>query len=325
MLIAKFPDGISEITVNGLHQWNYGQQLQIEASDLPALFEVHFAHPGIKDAIVRSCAAVNGVATVSIPDICLEQSRTIQAWIYEIKETAGKTTKTIRLNVIKRVRPAVGGDIPNKTSDKYTEAIAAMNEVVAKMPDQFLSKKGGRISGRLFVDGDIMEVGGTCSTPTSMGITYLRGNSDVQSANIVDGIELFGNGSRASGAENGESDPSNWGVRGLYDTQVGNVIEISKDNKVKFNGEAECASTVKLAKSEISQSTIVSVPGLYCVNVRSDSVVITHILSIQDLNVSVYSVADSDGSVAIYDEASHTIQAPVNMTVESVARIAQYN
>jgi hypothetical protein len=130
MLIAKFPDGISEITVNGLHQWNYGQQLQIEASDLPALFEVHFAHPGIKDAIVRTCAAVNGVATVAIPDVCLEQSRTIQAWIYEIKETAGKTTKTIRLNVIKRVRPAVGGDIPRKISDKYTEAVAAMNEVV---------------------------------------------------------------------------------------------------------------------------------------------------------------------------------------------------
>lgn len=130
MLIAKFPDGISEITVNGLHQWNYGQQLQIEASDLPALFEVHFAYPGIKDAIVRVCAAVNGVATVAIPDECLEQSRTIQAWIYEIKETAGKTTKTIRLNVIKRVRPAAGGDIPREISDKYTEAIAAMNETI---------------------------------------------------------------------------------------------------------------------------------------------------------------------------------------------------
>ena len=317
MLIAKFPDGISEITVNGLHQWNYGQQLQIEASDLPALFEVHFAHPGIKDAIVRSCAAVNGVATVAIPDICLEQSRTIQAWIYEIKETAGKTTKTIRLNVIKRVRPAVGGDVPNKTSDKYTEAIAAMNEVVAKMPDQFLLKKGGRISGRLFVDGDVMEVGGTSEQQNRLGVTFLVGSRHQY---IVSGLVLFGNGSPANDIA------PRPGIRGLYDYNLNkNVIEIDSDNNIRFNGEAECASTVKLAKSEISQSITVSVPGLYCVNVRSDSVVITHILSIQDLNVSVYSVADSDGSVAIYDEASHTIQAPVNMTVESVVRIAQYN
>lgn len=313
MLIAKFPDGISEITVNGLHQWNYGQQLQIEASDLPALFEVHFAHPGIKDAIVRSCAAVNGVATVAIPDICLEQSRTIQAWIYEIKETAGKTTKTIRLNVIKRVRPAVGGDVPNKTSDKYTEAVAAMNEVVANMPDQFLLKKGGRISGRLFVDGDVMEVGGTSEQQNRLGVTFLDGI-------VVSGLYLFGNGSPANGTQ------VHPGIRGLYDHNLNkNVIEIDSDNNVRFNGEAECASTVKLAKSEISQSITVSVPGLYCVNVRSDSVVITHILSIQDLNVSVCSVADGDGSAAIYDEISHTIQAPVNMTVESVVRIAQYN
>ena len=243
MLIAKFPDGISEITVNGLHQWNYGQQLQIEASDLPALFEVHFAHPGIKDAIVRTCAAINGVSTVAIPDVCLEQSRTIQAWIYEINEAAGKTTKTIRLNVIKRVRPAVGGDIPVQKIDKYTEAVTAMNELIAKMPEQFLPIAGGEIKGslivrdRIMVDGDMLEVGNIWGKPNAIQVSYLSGQ-------VIGVLSLFGNGSYA----NKETDKT--GIRGLYDHILGkNVIEIGKDDKVKFYGEADSAKNAKTAES----------------------------------------------------------------------------
>lgn len=129
---ALFLPGQTDITVNGLHQWDYGQQLEIHADDLPALVEVHFACVGMDMAVVRSCAVTNGVGTVAIPDRCLEQAAPIMAWVYEVDGTVGMTTKTIVLNVMERARPSSPvDDIPPAVADKYTEAITAMNEVVA--------------------------------------------------------------------------------------------------------------------------------------------------------------------------------------------------
>lgn len=130
MILAAFPTGVANITVNGLHQWDYGQQLKIKASDLPALIEVHFACVGMDEAIVRPCSMVGGEGTVAIPDKCLEQTSPIHAWIYEINGTTGATTKTIVLNILERTRPQTGEDIPVEISNQYTEAVTAMNEAV---------------------------------------------------------------------------------------------------------------------------------------------------------------------------------------------------
>lgn len=127
-IVAKFPAGVTEVTVNGLHQWDYGQQLQIESDDLPAVVEVHFAYAKIDEAIVRSCAVVNGVATVTIPDLCLEQTAQIIAWVFVIDEASGTTKKTIKMNVIARKMPESVPDIPEDFTDKYTEAITAFNK-----------------------------------------------------------------------------------------------------------------------------------------------------------------------------------------------------
>lgn len=125
--------GQTEITVNGLHQWDYGRALEIQSADLPALLEVHFACPGMKEAVVRSCSGASGVATAAIPDVCLEQTAPITAWVYEVGETTGATIITITLPIIARTRPQTGATIPTATSDKYTEAVAAMNEAVASV------------------------------------------------------------------------------------------------------------------------------------------------------------------------------------------------
>lgn len=127
---ATFPAGVNQVTVHGLHQWDYGRQLQIEAADLPALLEVHFACPGMKEAAVRPCFGSSGVATVTIPDECLEQSAPITAWIFEINGTTGATTKTIILPVISRARPSVSDEVPEEIVDKYTESIGAINDLI---------------------------------------------------------------------------------------------------------------------------------------------------------------------------------------------------
>ena len=109
---ATFKAGETSIKVNALHQWDYGQRLEIEAEDLPQIFEVHFACKDMTEAVVVSCAANDGVGIVTIPNRCLEQSKPITAWIYEIDGEQGTTTKTISIPIVARVRPSKTDEIP---------------------------------------------------------------------------------------------------------------------------------------------------------------------------------------------------------------------
>jgi hypothetical protein len=132
-LKATFSAGETTKRISALYQWDYGQQLEIESADLPTLVEVHFACPDMSEAIVRVCSVSNGIATVTIPDRCLEQSNTITAWVYEIHGTTGSTTKAVVIPVTARTRPCRSAEIPQDVSDRYTELIAEVNEAVGKL------------------------------------------------------------------------------------------------------------------------------------------------------------------------------------------------
>lgn len=128
---ALIPPGIDEITVNGLHQWDYGRVLEIECAEFgTAIMEVHFAYLGAKVAEIRPCAFTNGVGTVTVPDKCLEFSTPITAWIYGIGDDYGKTIKTIILPLIQRAKPIRNQSIPAEIIDVYTELIGEVEEMV---------------------------------------------------------------------------------------------------------------------------------------------------------------------------------------------------
>lgn len=133
MIIATFPKGVTAMTVNGLHQWDYGQQLQVSAEGLPALVEVHFACPGMAEAIVRTCSAVSGAATAAIPDKCLEQTAPVTAWVYLVDETSGTTALELTLPITARTRPQAVPDMPQVVVDRYNELIAAANEAIVEV------------------------------------------------------------------------------------------------------------------------------------------------------------------------------------------------
>ena len=130
---AVFPAGTTTVKVDALHQWDYGQTLEIESADLPSIVEVHFACPDMNEAIVHNCSVADGVATVAIPNRCLEQSSNITAWVYEISGNTGSTTKTIVIPVVARTRPSRSGEIPQEILDRYTELIGEVNEVIEKL------------------------------------------------------------------------------------------------------------------------------------------------------------------------------------------------
>lgn len=106
MLIAEFSHKGEEIEIdNVLWQHDYGQKIQIKGLDLPEVFEVHFAWKDLEKAKVVTGSTVDGVSTVDIPNIALEQRRMITAYIYLSDTTEGETVNTILLPVNRRKAP----------------------------------------------------------------------------------------------------------------------------------------------------------------------------------------------------------------------------
>lgn len=132
-LQAKFPAGVDEITVHGLHQWDYGRKIDIQSTSLAdrAVVEVHFACAGMKEAIVRTCAVSLMSTSAVIPDTCLEQSAPILAWVFCPDETEGFTVLKITLPVEPKAKPAaLPEEPPEDYSNQYLELVAAAQSVI---------------------------------------------------------------------------------------------------------------------------------------------------------------------------------------------------
>lgn len=133
-ITAKFPAGVTEITVHGLHQWDYGRVLSIESASLSGmgLIEVHFASMGMKEAIKRACSVSGQTTTAVIPDICLEQDGPISAWVYCGSTTEGYTVLKVTMPVNARPRPSnYFTEPPADYSDQYTELMTLSRQATA--------------------------------------------------------------------------------------------------------------------------------------------------------------------------------------------------
>lgn len=101
MVNVGFVEGETTVVIDGLTQWDRGRVLQIADDSLPDNYEVHFAPRGCKTAFVVDATAVNGVASVDIPDEALQYGKDVRVYIY----VDGKTVKTIVMYVVARAKP----------------------------------------------------------------------------------------------------------------------------------------------------------------------------------------------------------------------------
>lgn len=127
MIQANFTSLGEEIEIeNELWMYDYGQKLQITGLPLPEAFEVHFAWNGLEKAKVQIGSTVDGVSTVSIPDIALEQKSAVKAYIYLSTPEEGETTNLITMYISRRIQPE-GFEAPEDT-DLFHHTLAAVAE-----------------------------------------------------------------------------------------------------------------------------------------------------------------------------------------------------
>lgn len=140
---AIFSKGVDTLTVSGLHQWDYGQKLEIHGLALPALIEVHFACLNMTEAVVRIGTTADGVTTVAIPDGCLEQDTPLRAWVYVVDTASGRTEKTIMLPIQARTRPQGADSRQPFEVDEYAEALQQINQTVDGWRDGIVDQNDG--------------------------------------------------------------------------------------------------------------------------------------------------------------------------------------
>lgn len=93
-------------SIESLYKWDTGQELEIYGMTLPVAPQVHFAHKGDQFAIVRQASMdASGVIRVSIPDIMLQSTARLCAYICTQQGEEFKTLCKIVIPVIPRAKP----------------------------------------------------------------------------------------------------------------------------------------------------------------------------------------------------------------------------
>lgn len=127
---AIFTKGVEVINISGLMQWDVGQEVKISFPSMPATFQVHFGHKKAKEAYAVEAITQNGSAMVQIPNILLQQSQDIIAWVYVSSGMCCETTHIINFDVEARPRPS---DYAYKETDilNYATVVEKSQEIAA--------------------------------------------------------------------------------------------------------------------------------------------------------------------------------------------------
>lgn len=297
---AIFPAGVTALTVNGLHQWDYGQQLEIVAPDLPAMVEVHFACLGMQSAEVRTCSAVSGTLLAAIPDLCLEQTAPIIAWVYAINGAEGATVKTITLPIIPRVKPQIEASIPRDNTDAYTQFLTEVNNAVGSLKDGDVTvrhalsavnaDKATHANGAdAVISQDATDAAGHIDKLVTAGRYYCE-PSDGTPDNTYGNVEVFRRFSNT--------------MQVFYAYYTGNIyLRVLSDPNATDKQWSEWKSVAKNAQyaesssrisvSGVSISTVVTSPGLYLVSLldSTSNVYLTDWIFIPALNQIIKSAS----------------------------------
>ena len=160
MIQVSFINESKEATSSPIYQWDYGRWLiiyGIESTD--ATIQVHFHDRSCERAVVRLATyeIANNVEVyykVQIPDGLLENSYSIDAYIYLVSSECGNTTHHISIPVIARKKPEGFISNPDVTQTTLLEqALIDINEVSASLIDKtveitkYVDKEVDKVSG----------------------------------------------------------------------------------------------------------------------------------------------------------------------------------
>lgn len=135
MATTVIPFDADNAAVTKLYQWDVGITLYITNSKITEAYNVHFANKTCTEAYSCSSTYSDGVLSVTIPDILLQQAYPIWGYIYAEDDDYGRTVFTFKIRVIARPQPA---DYVYEESADYI--------LVSDLADRIAALESGSIS-----------------------------------------------------------------------------------------------------------------------------------------------------------------------------------
>ena len=169
VVTAVFRDGATSCRAPGLWQWDYGQILQITGVELPRAVEVHFSRGD--DAGTRMGVTEDGICSVAIPDIYLQEADPIDVYVYlHTGDDDGETEYHIILPIRGRTKPVDYDPEDPEISAAYQALVDATQllqgdiETVGEYKDaaEDAAERAERAAESLVVDD---EMSGTSKNP----------------------------------------------------------------------------------------------------------------------------------------------------------------
>ena len=183
MVITSFN---STDIVPGLDQYDYGQTLRIQDSNLPRAVEIHFSLSDKNDganAIRRIGYTKDNATDVTIPDDVLKNVGFtgnyyyIYAYVFVASETEGKTTKKITLRVNGRPKPEA--DPGHEEPGLFQRAIDAVNDSAERAETAEAGSVTAKDEAQQIADGIAENV------PSMVQQAQTAKNTAIENANIA--------------------------------------------------------------------------------------------------------------------------------------------
>ena len=124
-----YKETFREPEVESAFQYDYGKKLQIMGLTLPSIVEAHFALDERGTSILRMGTWKDGIATIPIPDSCLENAGMFYCYIFDRQAVSGRTVYKIAVNVQKRA------DLPEETENPTEEDVSYFELVLSSVSD----------------------------------------------------------------------------------------------------------------------------------------------------------------------------------------------
>lgn len=172
----------SNVKVENLFKYDYGQELEISGIELPENFEVHF-ETDQETAIVANGTFSDGVGKVKIPDLCLMDSKlNFSAWIYVKENGSGNTVKTITFYLNDRQAPS---DQPSDPEE--VEKVKTLAEYVKENADKV--SEAEKVGQDLLQRAENGEFDGATGPQGPQGIQGPKGDTGPQGVQGPQGIQ----------------------------------------------------------------------------------------------------------------------------------------
>ena len=143
------------------YQWDTNQMISIAGLTSATIPLFHFCNSISNEALVVTPVVDGDRVEVTIPNVLLQQSSSITAYLYEVTDNDGsRTIHTIRIPVVPRPKPSDYEYIDNVEYPSYALLSSRLNAVLSSLSDESAGDAAEVIDIRVGHDGTVYDSAG---------------------------------------------------------------------------------------------------------------------------------------------------------------------